>query len=99
MDDADNHKKRGRPATGVRAMIGFRGGAEIAAALDAAAAADPATSSRSELIRRIVVEWLTGQGLLAQSGDAALREHEDHEIKVQARVDARRRNARVRRTT
>lgn len=47
-------------------MIGFRGGTELAAALDAAAAADPDKPTRSELIRRIVVEWLKAKGYLGR---------------------------------
>lgn len=35
---------------------------DLTAALDAAAAADPDKPSRSELIRRIVVEWLKAKG-------------------------------------
>jgi len=47
-------------------MIGFRGGEELTAALDTAAANDPGKPSRSELIRRIVVEWLQARGYLAK---------------------------------
>jgi ABC-type ATPase with predicted acetyltransferase domain len=70
---SDNQKKRGRPATGIRAMVGFRAGDELTAALDNAAAEQDAPS-RSELIRRIVVEWLKDRGYLrnAQS-DQGLR--------------------------
>ena len=60
----DNQKRRGRPSTGIRSMIGFRGGEELAAALDVAAASDPDKPSRSELIRRIVTEWLKAKGYL-----------------------------------
>lgn len=37
---------------------------EMTAALDAAAAAEPDKPSRSELIRRIVTEWLKAKGML-----------------------------------
>ncbi len=45
-------------------MIGFRSAADLTAALDAAAAADSDKPSRSELMRRIVLEWLKGRGYL-----------------------------------
>ncbi|HMO28595.1 MAG TPA: ribbon-helix-helix protein, CopG family [Enterovirga sp.] len=37
---------------------------EMTAALDAAAAAEDDKPSRSELIRRIVTEWLKAKGML-----------------------------------
>ncbi len=37
---------------------------DVTAALDAAAAADPEKPSRSELIRRIVLGWLRGNGFM-----------------------------------
>lgn len=57
-------KKRGRPATGTFPMIGLRAAPELTSALDAAAAAEKDTPSRSEMIRRIVTKWLRGKGYL-----------------------------------
>lgn len=58
-------KKRGRPSTGGRDPItAVRMPSEITAALDTAAASDPDKPSRSELIRRIVVEWLQAKGFI-----------------------------------
>lgn len=55
---SDKPKKRGRPATGRDPMIGLRVPSDFTAALDAAAAAQKDAPSRSELIRRIVTDWL-----------------------------------------
>src|SRR5688572_27427573 len=65
-------KKRGRPSTGGRdPHVGFRSPAEITAAIDAAASAEPDAPSRSEMIRRIVTDWLGTKGLLASDGRPA----------------------------
>lgn len=55
-------EKRGRPATGKDPMVGFRSPAELTVALDAAAQAQDGQPSRSELIRRIVTDWLRERG-------------------------------------
>jgi hypothetical protein len=57
-------KKRGRPATGKDPMLTFRAPPETIAALDAAASADAEAPSRSELVRRIVADWLRSHGYL-----------------------------------
>lgn len=57
-------RKPGRPATGTDPLVATRMPPEMTAALDAAAAAEPDKPSRSELIRRIVTEWLKAKGML-----------------------------------
>ena len=54
-------------------MLSFRSPPEITAAIEAAAAANPDTPTRSEMIRRIVVEWLRERGYLPPAADEALR--------------------------
>lgn len=49
-------------------MVTARMPLKVSAALDAAAHAEPDTPSRSELIRRIVVEWLQAKGYLRGPG-------------------------------
>lgn len=61
---SDIPKKRGRPATGKDPMLTFRAPPQVSAALDAASAEMGGSASRSELIRRIVVEWLSAKGHL-----------------------------------
>lgn len=57
--------KRGRPVgRSVGKPIALRLDPNAEAALDVAAAAEPDQPSRSELIRRIVSEWLKTKGLL-----------------------------------
>ncbi|MFN3687351.1 ribbon-helix-helix protein, CopG family [Salinarimonas sp.] len=60
----DIRKKRGRPATGLMPMLTFRAPPEIVAALEEAARRAPDRPNRSEMIRRIVTEWLEGEGLV-----------------------------------
>jgi hypothetical protein len=57
-------RKRGRPATGKDPIVTFRAPRSIGEALDVAAAAEPDRPSRSEMIRRIVIDWLRLRGLL-----------------------------------
>lgn len=58
-------KGRGRPAgRNMAKPIAVRLENEADAALDAAAAAEPDKPSRSELIRRIVTDWLKAKGML-----------------------------------
>jgi hypothetical protein len=58
-------KKRGRPPGQKFAdPIPARLTPDAMAALDAASAAEPGTPSRSELIRRIVTEWLRAKGMM-----------------------------------
>ncbi len=74
--------------------------AEVSVALDAAAAAEAEKASRSELIRRIVVEWLKGRGFLPRdpaTSPAAEQDHADREVRAQAKRDTERRNEAIRR--
>jgi len=57
-------RKRGRPATGLNPMVGFRAATKLTSAIDAAAEDDADKPSRSEKIRRIVTEWLVERGYL-----------------------------------
>ena len=59
---SDNQKKRGRPATGIRPMVGFRADDEMTAALHAASAAE--RLPRAEIMRRAVADWLRERGYL-----------------------------------
>ena len=61
-------KKRGRPATGQDPVTAIRLSAEIRDALDVAGAAESDSPGRSEMIRRIVRDWLVAHGYLS-SGD------------------------------
>ncbi|WP_110375626.1 ribbon-helix-helix protein, CopG family [Chelatococcus asaccharovorans] len=45
-------------------MIGLRSSPDFTAAIDKAAAAESDNPSRSEMIRRIVAEWLRQKGFL-----------------------------------
>lgn len=45
-------------------MLGFRSPLALTAAIDAAAEADPTRPSRSEMIRIILQDWLTGRRFL-----------------------------------
>lgn len=56
--------KRGRPATGLGSLIGVRLQPELLAAVDAAAAAEPDTPTRPEMIRRILASALETKGYL-----------------------------------
>jgi hypothetical protein len=64
MSIAAKPKKRGRPATGRDPMIGLRAPLEFTKALDRASAREDDQPSRSEMIRRIVTEWLKAKGYL-----------------------------------
>ncbi|MFN3686748.1 ribbon-helix-helix protein, CopG family [Salinarimonas sp.] len=57
-------KKRGRPATGTDPHLSFRSPPEVTEAIERAAKAQTDTPSRSEMIRRIVTEWLRERGHL-----------------------------------
>jgi hypothetical protein len=57
-------KKRGRPAIGRGEQVNAMLRPEVTAALDRASSDIEGKPSRSELIRRIVVDWLTGKGYL-----------------------------------
>lgn len=57
-------KKRGRPATGKGLTVGVRLQPDILAAVDAAAAAEPDTPTRPEMIRRILTSALETKGYL-----------------------------------
>lgn len=61
-------RKRGPAPTGKTPVTSLRLPDDITAALDAAIAAEPEATrpSRSELIRRIVAEWLKERGLLGK---------------------------------
>lgn len=61
-------RKRGRPPSGIGTPVHVRMHDELLAALDAAIATEPEATrpSRSELIRRIVAEWLKERGLLGK---------------------------------
>jgi hypothetical protein len=58
------HKKRGRPATGRDPIHSIRFPPRITAAIQAAAEADADHPNRSEMIRRIVKDWLIAHGHL-----------------------------------
>ena len=60
----DIRKKRGRPATGLMPMLTFRAPPEIVAALEEAVRRYPDVPNRSEMIRRIVTEWLEREGIV-----------------------------------
>jgi hypothetical protein len=47
-------------------MLGFRADAELTAAIDAAAAAEPDRPSRAEMIRRAITAWLRENGYIAR---------------------------------
>ena len=57
-------KKRGRPATGTDPHLSFRSPPAVTRALERAAAAEEDRPSRSEMIRRIVMDWLREKGHL-----------------------------------
>lgn len=58
-------KKRGRPpGQAFPVSIPVRFAEDQVAGIDAAASAEPDKPSRSELIRRIVMEWLKAKGML-----------------------------------
>ncbi len=72
--DADTSRKRGRPATGTDPMLSFRSPPDITAAIDAAAAKAEGGPSRSEMIRRIVTDWLSERGFLTgAAGEEGVR--------------------------
>lgn len=60
----DIHKKRGRPATGKTPMLTFRAGPDIQGAIERAAKDQGDAPNRSEMIRRIVADWLRSKGYL-----------------------------------
>lgn len=62
-------KKRGRPATGTDPHLSFRSPPAVTQAIERAAKAEADQPSRSEMIRRIVTEWLKERGHLGE-GDA-----------------------------
>ena len=61
----ENKRGRGRPPVDSD-LLRFRAERDIINGIDAAAAADADTPSRSEKIRRIVTEWLVEHGYLAK---------------------------------
>lgn len=52
-------------------MLTFRAPPEIVEALEEAARRQPDSPNRSEMIRRIVTEWLKREGQLAENAKAA----------------------------
>jgi hypothetical protein len=62
MSNTVSPKKRGRPATGTDPVTTIRFSPDILAALNRSA--NNEETSRSELIRRIVAEWLRRRGYL-----------------------------------
>lgn len=61
-------KKRGRPATGVEPQVTARMPQDMIRAIEKAAAAEDDKPSRSEMIRRIVGDWLRQHGYLPKGG-------------------------------
>ncbi|MGJ3264662.1 MAG: hypothetical protein ACFE0R_15650 [Salinarimonas sp.] len=59
-------KKRGRPATGTDPHLSFRSPPAVTRALGRAAKAVTDAPSRSEMIRRIVTQWLEERGHLGE---------------------------------
>ncbi|GGK29578.1 hypothetical protein [Salinarimonas ramus] len=57
-------KKRGRPPTGTDPHLSFRSPQKVTQAIERAAQAEPDRPNRSEMIRRIVTEWLRERGHL-----------------------------------
>ncbi|WP_363316290.1 CopG family transcriptional regulator [Chelatococcus sp.] len=55
-------KKRGRPKTGQDPVSAIRLSPELRAAIDKACSAEADNPSRSEMIRRIVSDWLQKNG-------------------------------------
>ncbi|WP_141103919.1 hypothetical protein [Rhizobium sp. R634] len=69
MNDRDinlEEKKRGRPAIGRGEQINVMVRPEITQAIDAAAAAQTDQPARSEMVRRIIREWLVERGYLPE---------------------------------
>jgi hypothetical protein len=63
-------KKRGRPPTGTDPMLSFRSPPELTSALDRWIEKQPDPKpSRSDAIRLLLRDWLTGLGLLKHRDD------------------------------
>ena len=57
-------KKRGRPATGANPRVGVRMEPETIQAIEQACADQEDKPNQSEMIRRILGDWLIGNGYL-----------------------------------